>query len=149
MNNNLKKNCKIVEIDVNDPKIHKRIKDIHLSCFEDEVDIPWEDLMWGLIDKDTNQVVGYCAMGFSRYKVQAAFTAAAIIKRYRGFGFQKKMIQHRCRIAKKMGFSRVVTHTVFNPASENSLISCGFKLYRPKVEWAGEHANYWYKTLGV
>lgn len=144
-----KKECYISPLDTSDEKIVKVLKKIHGSTFEEDVDLPLEDLMWGLFDKKTKALVGYAAMGFSKHKDQAAFTACAIKKSYRGHGFQKRLIRHRIKEAKKMGIPRIVTHTVYNPPSENSLISCGFKLYRPRVEWAGEYANYWYKTLSA
>jgi len=46
-------------------------------------------------------------------------------------------------MAKKLGWSWVITDTTNNPASANSLISCGFKIYRPGNPWSFRNAIYW------
>lgn len=55
---------------------------------------------------------------------------------FRGLGLQKKLIKARCNHAKQQGARIAVTYVLgWNVASLNSLISCGFKAYRPEDPW--------------
>ena len=49
--------------------------------------------------------------------------------------------------ARRLGWNWLITDTYDNPASSNSLISCGFKLYDPNVPWGTKGALYWRKKL--
>jgi len=50
-------------------------------------------------------------------------------------------------VAKEKGMNWLVTDTNDNPASGNSLIACGFKLFEPTVPWAAKGAIYWRMKL--
>jgi GNAT superfamily N-acetyltransferase len=63
---------------------------------------------------------------------------------HRGAGIQKKLIKARIRFAKARGWIGLITDTSYdNYASANSLISCGFKLFKPTTPWAFSNSNYW------
>ena len=47
------------------------------------------------------------------------------------------------KLAKKLGWNWCITDTTANPASSNSLISCGFKMYTPANPWSFKNACYW------
>ena len=68
---------------------------------------------------------------------------AGVLYEYTGKGLQKRLIKARLVMAKKLGWSWVITDTTNNPASANSLISCGFKIYRPGNPWSFRNAIYW------
>jgi len=75
-----------------------------------------------------------------------SFLARASVERsYRGRGIQKLLINERVNIAKEYCSEYpVVTYTYpSNIASMNSLISCGFKTFKPKYRFAGKHMVYW------
>ena len=66
---------------------------------------------------------------------------------YRGNNLQKKLLRKRIRLAKKMGYTKLLSSTFMdNYPSNNSLISCGFKLVEA---WAdkSEHSLYWAKEI--
>jgi hypothetical protein len=42
---------------------------------------------------------------------------------------------------------RLITYTLGNNPSANSLIACGFRLYAPAEAYAGKAALYWWKDL--
>lgn len=66
-----------------------------------------------------------------------------VVPMFRGQGLQKKFIRVRIRQAKALKMNWIVTSTFDNPASSNSLISCGFKLFNPRKPWMCENTLYW------
>jgi GNAT superfamily N-acetyltransferase len=72
---------------------------------------------------------------------------AGVIPSARGRGIQKKFIHVRLRQAKALGWKWVVTDTTDNPASANSLIATGFKLFQPTKPWGFKDTLYWRRKL--
>jgi GNAT superfamily N-acetyltransferase len=72
---------------------------------------------------------------------------AGVVPFARGQGLQKKFIHVRIRQAKALGWKWVVSDTRLNPASANSLISCGFKMFEPTNPWGCKDTLYWRKKL--
>ena len=72
---------------------------------------------------------------------------AGVIPSHRGRGLQKKFIRVRIRQAKAIGWKWLVSDTRFNPASANSLIACGFKMFEPSQPWGCKNTLYWRKKL--
>jgi GNAT superfamily N-acetyltransferase len=72
---------------------------------------------------------------------------AGVVPTARGQGLQKKLIHVRLRQAKTLGWKWVVTDTTDNPASANSLISTGFKLFQPTKPWGFKNTLYWRRKL--
>jgi len=70
---------------------------------------------------------------------------AGVVPAARGRGLQKQFIRVRVRQAKALGWNWVVTDTRLNPASANSLISCGFKMFEPSKPWGCKDTLYWRK----
>jgi len=66
-----------------------------------------------------------------------------VVPDHRGQGLQKKFIRVRIRQAKTLKMNWVITSTYDNPASANSLISCGFKMFNPTKPWMTKHTSYW------
>lgn len=73
---------------------------------------------------------------------------AGVLPEYRGLGLQQRLIKTRCRKAKSLGWTHVVTEVISdNPHSMANLIRCGFKPYTPTVLWGDPAAVYWRKQL--
>jgi L-amino acid N-acyltransferase YncA len=68
---------------------------------------------------------------------------AGVIRNFQGHGLQKRLIQARIRKARALNWEWLLTDTTDNPASANSLIAMGFKLYEPKAPWANKNSLYW------
>ena len=66
-----------------------------------------------------------------------------VVPDMRGQGLQKKFIRVRVRQAKTLKMNWVITSTYDNPASANSLISCGFKMFNPTKPWMAKNTSYW------
>jgi GNAT superfamily N-acetyltransferase len=72
---------------------------------------------------------------------------AGVVASARGRGLQKKFIRVRIRQAKALGWDWLITDTTDNPASANSLIATGFKLFQPTKPWGFKHTLYWRRKL--
>lgn len=68
---------------------------------------------------------------------------AGVLDNFTGHGLQKRLISVRIRKAKELGWNWLITDTTNNPASSNSLISTGFKIYTPGQPWGFKNAIYW------
>ena len=68
---------------------------------------------------------------------------SGVLDEYTGHGLQKRLIQARIKQAQKLGWNWVITDTTDNPASANSLINSGFKIYTPGNPWSFRNAIYW------
>jgi L-amino acid N-acyltransferase YncA len=66
-----------------------------------------------------------------------------VLPAHRGQGIQKRLIRVRLRQARALGWNWVVTDTHDNPASSNSLIARGFKLFDPSKPWGADKTLYW------
>jgi GNAT superfamily N-acetyltransferase len=62
---------------------------------------------------------------------------------HRGQGVQKRLIRARIRQARALGWNWLITDTYLNPASANSLIATGFKMYEPSQPWGAKQTLYW------
>jgi len=72
---------------------------------------------------------------------------AGVLESHRGRGIQKRLIGVREKYAREVGHRWLITDTTGNPASSNSLISCGFRLFHPSRPWGPDRALYWRKRL--
>ena len=66
---------------------------------------------------------------------------------FTGHGLQLRLIKARLAQAKKLGWAWCITDTTDNPASANSLINAGFKLYTPANPWSFTRALYWKRKI--
>ena len=97
-------------------------------------------LMW-----DGSTPVAFCGLEYCQYYQNSGYLArAAVAWDYRGNGLQKRLIRVRIAKARALGFKWLVTDTyATNHPSSNSLIRCGFKLFKPWSEWGSEGSLYW------
>jgi GNAT superfamily N-acetyltransferase len=68
---------------------------------------------------------------------------AGVLSSHRGQGVQKRLIRARIRQARALGWEWLITDTYQNPASANSLIATGFKMYEPSQPWGAKETLYW------
>lgn len=127
------------------PKSIQTILEIQSKCFEydyaKEKDIPFDH--WWLL-KNGNRSIGFCSLRHFNDEPGTWFLRlAAVLDEYRGHGLQKKMIRHRVKFAKRHVAKRIITYASYdNLPSANSLIRCGFKLYKPRWNWGTGYAYY-------
>jgi len=99
---------------------------------------------WWIVYTETNKAVGFAGMMQSHQFTDCAYLhRAGVCDEHTGNGLQARLIKVRINKAKVMGFKWAVSDTSKNPASANSLINCGFKMYRPSKPWGWEFTCYW------
>lgn len=98
--------------------------------------------------KDGKKSVAFCGIEPSyRTELGGYLSRAGVLRSHRGHGIQKQLIRTRVDYARTQGWTQVVSDTCENPASSNSLISCGFRIFAPENPWSFKHAIYWKKFL--
>lgn len=131
-----------------DNNLYETLQELDINCpfFKGCANEFKENRDWWVITDNKGEIIAYCGSG---YKANFAIFVRAWVKRnHRGKGLQKKMIKLRINAAKKRNCESAITYiTPDNPASGNSLIGCGFKLYTPEWEYAGKEMIYFIKNL--
>lgn len=132
-----------------DEKTKAVILRMQRACLPDDEPLdPAEGWWW--VGYDEDWPIAFCSMKPSqRYKNAVYMSRSGVTYYYRGYGLQKKMLRMRERFARTKDFEWAVSDTTDNPASSNSLISCGYKLYEPKIPYGHETTLYWKKQLNT
>lgn len=108
---------------------------------------PTDTGVWWLV-YDGDKAVAFAGMVPSkRWALTMYLCRAGVAESHRGQGLQKRLIGVRERAAKALGVRWLITDTTANPASSNSLIARGFRLYEPSAPWGPKAALYWRKKL--
>lgn len=102
---------------------------------------------WWILYQD-DRPIGFCSLRNSAQWGDAVYLCrAGILPKYRGKGLQKRLIRVRERLAKRLKINWLISDTYNNPASANSLIACGFRMFTPSQPWGAEETCYWRKKL--
>lgn len=111
-----------------------------------DTDFGW----WWIAYDEKNTPIGFAGLVPSASWNDAGYLCrAGVVPSARGLGIQNRLIAVRIRKAKAMGYNWLVSDTRDNPASSNSLINQGFKLFDPTNPWGYSDALYWRKRLNA
>jgi len=103
---------------------------------------------WWIVYVECGKPVGFAGIVRSmRWTDTGYLCRAGVIDEFTGNGLQLRLIQARLRKAKELGWAWCITDTTDNPASSNSLINAGFKLYTPANPWGFPRALYWKRKI--
>jgi GNAT superfamily N-acetyltransferase len=104
--------------------------------------------LWWLAWGEDGAVAGFASLHPSkRWLETGLLSRAGVLLHYQGHGLQKKLIRARERFARRLGWGWMISDTTDNPASANSLISCGYRLYEPRWPYRVKETLYWRKRL--
>ena len=138
---------RISRLDPNNKKQHSAVLRLHEACFFGYGGIDLTEGWWWVAMRK-NRLAGFCGMIQSWQWCDAGYLCrSGVAVRDRGHGLQKRLIQVRINQARRLGWNWLITDTTSNPASANSLISKGFKLYEPAKPWAFKNSLYWRKRV--
>lgn len=135
-------------VDGGDEEIADTLRDLHTLTFLGDAPTPdFEIGAWWLVFDTTNEPVGFAGITPSTYAANTGYMKrSGVLPAHRGRGLQRRLLRVRERYAKARNWCAVVTDTALhNVASANSLIACGFRLFRPDPLWCGEGWDYWRK----
>lgn len=121
---------------------HEQLDVLDKLCFPYDTPYPRQDSYWWLMHN-----ISFC--GLEILPNNTAFLCrSGVHPDWRGKGIQKRLIRVRQRFCRKNGIRRIVTYTSPNNlASANSLISCGYKLYRPDYEFGLPDSLYFIQCI--
>jgi L-amino acid N-acyltransferase YncA len=99
---------------------------------------------WWMVYDSSNSACAFAGLvPSSRWARTGYLCRSGVLPSHRGRGTQKCLIRARVRHARKLGWEWLITDTYHNPASANSLIACGFKMFDPTVPWGAKGTLYW------
>jgi GNAT superfamily N-acetyltransferase len=135
---------KINRVDIRSSKAQQRLSELQRLCLPSDIPYDTNTGYWWTATDALGALVGFAGLVYSsRWGDCVYLCRAGVVPSSRGQGIQKKFIRVRIRQAKAMNLKWLVTDTYHNPASSNSLISCGFKLFDPSVPWGAKSTLYW------
>lgn len=119
-------------------------------CFPHDDRITTADSLWWIVWQDKTPVA-YAGMRLCkdpRNLGLAFLNRAGVVPGHRGRGLQKRLIRARVAAARRLAVNELVTYVmIYNVASINSLVNCGFRFYVPATKWGGTTAVYLCKAL--
>lgn len=121
------------QVDLSVPANHHLLVWMDAQCFPDDTPAIVPGRAWWIGYRDAVPVC-YCAVSttYESRSPVAYLYRAGVMPVARGLGLQRKMIEIRCRYAKRQGRRKAVTVTAWNnAASMRSLMAAGFKPFRP------------------
>lgn len=135
---------KIVQLDIRVPENRTLLMYLQGKCLPHDTPMEIDRGHWWVAFTEDGKPVAFAGLIRSHHWVNAGYMCrAGVLPKYQGYGLQKRLIQARIRKARSLNWEWLLTDTTENPASSNSLISMGFKLYEPKVPWAFKNSLYW------
>lgn len=135
---------KIASVDIRVPENRTLLMYLQYKCLPYDIPMEIDRGHWWIACTEDGKPVGFAGLVRSHQWVNAGYMCrAGVLKSYQGHGLQKRLIQARVRKARSLNWEWLITDTTDNPASSNSLISMGFKLYQPSNPWANENSLYW------
>lgn len=124
-----------------------RIRELHARVFPNDVEPDWPDAQWWTAERGSQAIAFAGIQQSKRWRDAGYLVRAGVVPSARGQGLQRRLIRVREGYARRMGWRWIVTATLHNPASANSLIASGFRLYEPAHPWLADGALYWRKRV--
>jgi GNAT superfamily N-acetyltransferase len=137
----------IRQVNTKSPGAAALLHQLQLICLPGDEPASTEDGWWW-IAYDGDRPIGFAALFPSvRWFDCGYLSRCGVVPSARGKGVQKQLIRVRVRKARSIGYVWLVSDTTDNPASSNSLIASGFKLFNPSRPWAFRRSLYWVRKL--
>ena len=135
------------QVSLGDRGIKRRLMVLQKACLpDDKLYLPDDGVWWMAYRQKTP--VGFSCATPSKQLVDGVYLGrCGVLPAYRGRGIQRQMIRLRVAWAKRHGYNWAVSDTTDNIPSANNLISCGFRLYVPEVQYSFVRTLYWRKKL--
>jgi GNAT superfamily N-acetyltransferase len=138
---------KIRAVDGADQKIASALTWLQLEILPNDVPADPSAGHWWIAYDGDSPVAFAAVMQSVRWSDAGYLNRAGVLTSHRGKGLQKRLIRVREAKARALGWNWLITDTRHNPASANSLISCGYRIFLPSQPWGHADAVYWRKAL--
>jgi GNAT superfamily N-acetyltransferase len=135
---------KIKRVDIRHLQIQDRLRVLQKKCLPSDAPFDTSQGYWWIVYDAHNLPCAFAGLVPSvRWLDTGYLCRAGVLPSHRGQGVQKRLIRARVRQARALGWSWLITDTYDNPASSNSLIATGFKLFEPSKPWGAKGTLYW------
>lgn len=135
---------KILQVDIRVPETRTLLMYLQGKCLPFDTPMDIDRGHWWVAYTEEGKPAAFAGLIRSHQWVNAGYMCrAGVLQKYQGHGLQKRLIQARIRKSRSLNWEWLLTDTTENPASSNSLISMGFKLYEPSTPWANKNSLYW------
>jgi GNAT superfamily N-acetyltransferase len=135
---------KIKRVDIRHLRIQNELALLQQKCLPGDSPFDTTQGYWWIVYDALNLPCAFAGLVPSiRWLDTGYLCRAGVLSCYRGYGIQKRLIRARIRQAKALGWKWLITDTYLNPASSNSLIACGFKLFEPSKPWGATGTLFW------
>jgi len=134
----------IRQIDIRKPEDCTVVTYLQFKCLPGDTPMEVAHGHWWIAYTEEGKPIGFAGLTRSAQWSNAGYMCrAGVLPDYQGHGLQKRLIQARIRKARSLNWDWLLTDTTDNPASSNSLIALGFRLYIPSVPWGFKNSLYW------
>ena len=135
---------KIKRVDVRHSQIQTELSVLQEKCLPFDTPYDTNYGYWWIVYDALNSPSAFAGLVSSvRWADCGYLCRAGVLPSHRGRGVQKRLIRVRIRQARALGWKWLITDTYENPASANSLIATGFKMYEPSQPWGATGTLYW------
>jgi GNAT superfamily N-acetyltransferase len=135
---------KIKRVDIRCSAIQNTLAVLQQKCLPGDTPSDTTTGWWWIVYDALNLPCAFAGLIPSvRWTDTGYLCRAGVLSSHRGQGVQKRLIRARVRQARALGWNWLITDTYQNPASSNSLISTGFKLFEPTKPWGANGTLYW------
>jgi len=135
---------KIKRVDIRNLQIQDQLLVLQKKCLPSDAPFDTSQGYWWTVYDSHNLPCAFAGLVPSvRWLDTGYLCRAGVLPSHRGQGVQKRLIRARIRQARALGWDWLITDTYDNPASSNSLISTGFKLFDPSKPWGAKGTLYW------
>ena len=125
-------------------KTQTELSGLQKKCLPSDAPFDTTQGYWWIVYDSLNIPCAFAGLVSSvRWLDTGYLCRAGVLPSHRGQGVQKRLIRARVRQARALGWNWLITDTYENPASSNSLIATGFKLFEPSKPWGAKGTLYW------
>ena len=137
----------IRSVDTTRPDVCHDLMRLQAECLPNDVPCSIIAGHWWIAYQADTPVAFAGMVASQRWSDTGYLCRAGVVPAHRGRGLQKRLIAVRMNKARRLGWKWLITDTRDNPASANSLISAGFRMYQPRDPWGWDDAVYWRRKL--
>lgn len=131
-----------------DPEVEALLIRMQLECLPEDRPLHPKEGYWWIAYTETGVPAAFCSLKSSvRWAETGYLSRAGVLWGHRGKGLQKRLIRVRIARARHLGWQWLLSDTSENPASANSLIACGFKMYEPAQPYGLKTSVYWRRRI--
>jgi GNAT superfamily N-acetyltransferase len=138
----------VKKVDTRVPSVQTTLSFLQKKILPQDTPYPTDRGHWWIVYAQCGKPVAFAGIVRSiKWTDTGYLCRAGVMEGFTGNGLQLRLIKARLRKARDLGWAWCITDTTDNPASANSLINAGFKLYTPANPWGFPRALYWKRKI--